>query len=155
MSTSLTLLPATPRPAMTRALAAAVEAIEKPHPDIPMRHAYPVEVIEEAKSLVSVLRADCQPVDAERLAIWLAPIMAALPNPIAPDAIKPWLGAVNIAVSDMEGCLFNVETQRSALRTWRFWPSAADVYAVLVGPQTQLRERVWALAMIAESDPER
>lgn len=159
MSRDLTLahpqsaLPAAvPTVPMSRRLASAVEAIEKPHPDIPMPDAYPAALIAEAKAALESLRAHCAPVTAEQLAAWLMPITPGLPNPLAKEAVKPWLAAVMIAVGDMEACLFNAETQRSALREWRFWPSAADVYGLLVGPQMTLRDRLFALGMISRSE---
>jgi hypothetical protein len=80
---------------------------------------------------------------------WLAPIPAVVRNSKSEAEVLAWLHGVKLAVGRLEAGAFTAATQRDALQTFKFFPSAADVYEILAGPAVEIREHVAALRRIA------
>ncbi|MEJ0017518.1 MAG: hypothetical protein WDN25_13325 [Acetobacteraceae bacterium] len=121
-----------PAPRVSGALWEAFEATSRPHPDIGPPRAYSAPVQAEARA-------------------WLLPIQAAVRNPADEDRLPGWVAAVLLAVGHLEVGAFTAGTQREALQTFKFFPSAADVYEILAGPAVEIRMRLRTLERIASA----
>lgn len=137
-------------PPVSDGLAAWCAPIEDGHQ---MPH-YPSWLQEQARTALEAIEPMMVPVSERRLREWLLPIPSSVRNGGRnPDETKRWLGAVALAMADVPGCLFNRESQVAALRTFEFFPSAADIYQVIADDRARLTRRVLALRHIAEMPP--
>jgi len=143
------LSPPFPSPQVSRAMLQAYEDTRNPHPDVGPPTEYTAAVQAEARRALEVIAPFAVPVTESTLREWLMPIPSAVRNEKAPEAIVAWLTGVAMAVGHLEVGAFTAETQREALQTFRFFPSAADVYEVVAGPAVKIRERIRVLRIIA------
>ncbi|CAB4144547.1 hypothetical protein UFOVP469_36 [uncultured Caudovirales phage] len=134
---------------VSRALADAYNATLNPHPDIGPPTLYDAIAQAEARRWADEMEPLTQPVSERTLREWLAPIPAVVRNEKTPEAIAAWLAGVIMAVGHLEAGAFNAATQREALQTFKFFPSASDVYDVVSGPAVGIRQRYAVLRRIA------
>jgi hypothetical protein len=65
-----------------------------------------------------------------------------------------WCAGVALAVGHLEVGAFTAATQRQALQTFKFFPSAADVYEILAPAAVEIRQRIYHLRRIADGPTE-
>lgn len=141
-------------PAMSAALAKQIELVSNPHPDIRAPKRFPPAVMAEAASVADAMESLCAPVTLEALRAWVRPIGAAVRNPPSGEDFAAWGAALVVACGDYAAGAFTAATQREALTTFKFFPSVADIAAV-VGPKSMaLRRKLAMLRTIAEAEPE-
>jgi hypothetical protein len=141
-------------PDISYPLARAVQGIVDPHPDAGTPKSYPMTVQAEARDAADMLEAFVANVPPNALMAWARPLGAAVRNPQSDQDFAAWLAAAAVGLSDYAAGAFSIETQRAALRQFKFWPSVADV-AELVGPKSaNLRTRHRALRKIADAATE-
>lgn len=91
------------------------------------------DAVAEAKALLAVL--DGVPTIAdhpEMLARWLEPLIAGVRNaPTSEAAFAGAASAIGLACSSMPVAVLTQDSQRAALREFKFWPSASDVFDLL------------------------
>ncbi len=88
-------------------------------------------------------------VEPDTVRRWLFPLNAAVRNPLSADDFNTRAAAIAVAVSDLPSCVFTAPSQREALATFQFFPSAADVRALLEPLANELRRPFYALRRIA------
>jgi hypothetical protein len=111
---------------------------------------WPQALREQAEQLLHEAERMCEPVSLGQISAWLAPITAAVSNPPPADDLRHRIHAIGMAVAEMPCAAFSQAAQRQAMRTWKFWPSAAEV-AALIGPKgNELISQREALRRIAK-----
>lgn len=93
------------------------------------------------------------PASPGAVAAWLAAVCGAVANPPTEDEYRVRAGAVAAACSDLPGWVFNAETATLAVRRFQWFPSAAEVYALLGEATKAHRDTVRALRAIAAAPP--
>lgn len=143
------LAPDMPTFPMSEALERAYYATSKPHPDIGPPKVYPAILQEEAMRALMLLRGFADPVPENIARLWLSPI----PNVVRDyrDSVGDWFAGVTLALRGMECGAFTETTQRAALRNFKFFPSAADIYDILSDPAWEIRHRVRVLNTIVKA----
>jgi hypothetical protein len=106
-------------------------------------------VIEEAKTLLAECERRRAPAGRDAVVTWLKPLVAAVSNPPTEKDFIARAAVIAEVCADLPIAVFNVETQRDAIKRWKFWPSAAEVHFELefaafgyVGPIRRLRDVV-------------
>lgn len=92
----------------------------------------------------------------DRLAMWFGPIPHAVSNPPPQDDLPGRIKVIAEVVCDLPAAVLTVETRREAMRTWKFWPSAAEVFAFLEDKARALatmKALLESLAMIERAEP--
>ncbi|MDE2022164.1 MAG: hypothetical protein KGI71_04640 [Patescibacteria group bacterium] len=142
-------------PRMTPALRDVMRRVLNPHPDVGLRlEAVPAHVQTEARGIIPQLEALCCPAGADLVRHWLLPINSAVSQPLGPEDFDARAAAIAAAVGDMPMAVFMPRNQAEAMRTWRWFPSAADV-ADFLGPKARVfTGPLWALRQVAEGRPE-
>ncbi len=141
-------LPATP---ISGRLLAAISATADPHPDVGPPQGYDRDVQAEARRVLAIVEPFAAPVFEAAVRAWLAPVLGAVRNPQGDAAMTAWFPGLMLAVGQLEAGAFTIETQRAALQTFDFFPSAADVYRVVSGPAMVIRRRVQVLRRIVDA----
>ena len=141
------LIPAMPPTTISSALRWEIAAVRNGYDDAPK--AFSAAVQAEAKALRHALSPWAAVVPDRVLRTWLAPISDSARN-VHPNAAG-WLKAVAIAVGTLECIAFTENTQREAMRTFTFFPAAADVYQLLGPVAFEFRQKMAALKQIAEA----
>ena len=91
------------------------------------------------------------PVTDRQLRLWLAPIPLAVHGGAkTEEQIIGWLAAVSLACAGMPASVFNRASQAEALRTFKFFPSAADIYDLLSADRSRLAQRATILRRILQ-----
>ena len=127
-------LPAPLAPLAARLPAVAVRAIEAERdravgvPSAPIKLGQR-DVLQGALATLDALAAD--KVTPEAVWLWVLPLAAAVANPPSEGDMKKRAAVIAGACAELPRAVFNVETQRQAMREFRFWPSVADVHALL------------------------
>lgn len=91
-------------------------------------------------------------VEPDTVRRWLLPVNAAVRNPLSADDFNTRAAAIAVAVADLPACVFTASAQREALATFQFFPSGADVRALLEPQANELRRPFHALRRIAMQD---
>lgn len=63
--------------------------------------------------------------------VWLATLAAGVRNPPSEENFQYREAAIRTACEDLPEAAWNDRSLRTAMRTFAFWPAAADVYALL------------------------
>jgi hypothetical protein len=109
----------------------------------------------EAERGRDVLASMCQPIDRQQLIAWLYPLVAASRIVPSDEDFMAKASVIAIAVSDFPRACFTAETQREALRMFKYFPSAADVCDLLEPTRKRLVGRYQALVgMLTTRNPE-
>lgn len=106
-------------------------------------------MISEARAVVHRFAAALRPPTRDALIAWARPINAAVRNPQGEQDFLIRVSAWAVMLADIPGACLTLESQRDALRLFQFWPSAADVFALLNPEAARLRRVVAALGAIA------
>lgn len=94
-------------------------------------------------------------VEPDTVRRWLLPVNAAVRNPLSADDFNTRAAAIAVAVADLPACVFTAPAQREALATFQFFPSGADVRALLEPQANELRRPLHALRrIVVQSDGE-
>lgn len=131
-------------PAMSPALAAAVEVVREPYDEIQSvdgltrRFARPwpeltTAALDEASALLELydaaLRAVAEPM---HLAAWLTPLNVVVANPRDAESLFAFASSLLLIEDEIPLALLNADTRRKAARTWRHFPSGAEVLQLLI-----------------------
>ncbi len=109
----------------------------------------------EAERARNLYASMCQPFDRQQLITWLYPLVAASRIVPSDEDFMAKASVIAIAVSDFPRACFTAETQREALRMFKYFPSAADVCDLLEPTRKRLVGRYQALmAMLAPRSTE-
>lgn len=117
--------------------------------------AYPsavsAEVREQAVEALRAMEPVLAPITERQLQEWLLPIPASVRNGgKSVEEIKAWFAAVCLACDGLPASLFNRRSQADALRTFQFFPSAADIYTLLSEDKSKLTVRAFILGTILQ-----
>ena len=82
------------------------------------------------------------------LLVWLAPIATVVRNPPQPEALTTFAVALELVLEDLPLRVLSLGSQIAAMRTWRFFPSAAEVYEFLAPPVKQWVEWDYAAMLL-------
>lgn len=128
-STDLAVIPSCPPPAPARpaALAHAFETFTGM--DV-VRGNVSAEVRAEAAQYLAALDARNKPAPMARVEFWARKLMAGTP-PLGKSEFQGRLEAIFDACRDLPAWVWNEETLRRARRSFRFFPSAAEVFELL------------------------
>lgn len=95
------------------------------------------------------------PVTDKHLLDWLLPIPAVVRNGGRGEAeTKAWFAGVCLACAGLPASLFNRATQAEALRTFQFFPSAADIYQLVAADKAKLAARAMILRKMLDTPTE-
>lgn len=114
---------------------------------------FPPAVREAAHKAIETFSPYEQPVTQEILFSWCDPIPGTVRNGKSPEAILKWLAGLMLAVDGFPCGAFNQRTQKEALQTFQFFPSAADICQILQPAVRRIREQMAALRQIAKETP--
>lgn len=115
----------------------------------------PPAVRDEARSLVAHRQANNPPVTMEAVLKWLTPLVAAVAQPPDEQTYRTRATAVLAACSDLPASAFSSSTSLAAVRKFQWFPSAAEVRALLMeetAPQRQLQRALRVLATQPPAD---
>ena len=147
-------LPALPPsgPSISPDLSAAVRRmIEAPDaPPIPITALVKSEAGKALERLDNVLA----PMTADILRAWLTPVAMAVRNPPTRGDFEARFAAILAACADLPACACTGTSQREALASFAFWPSAADVRKLLSDACVDQRRKRAALRAIANGREE-
>lgn len=99
----------------------------------------------EAERARNLYASMCQPIDRQQLVAWLYPLVAASRIVPSDEDFMAKASVIATAVSDFPRACFTAETQREALRMFKYFPSAADVCDLLEPTRKRLVGRYQAL----------
>lgn len=139
---------------LSQPLAQAIAPFETPHPDAPPE-APPLWMMPEIRSAHAKLGQALAPSDAATIARWIAPLATLVSRAPEGDALRTRVMAMAHALTDLPTCCWTPETQRQAARSFKFWPSVAEI-SDLVSPASQpLRMQRAALQRMMFTKPTR
>lgn len=108
---------------------------------------------DEARAAAALYQVTMDPVTAGQVRDWLKPINAGVRNPQGPEDFAVRAAAIAMVCDGMPARLFGVETQRAMLAASQFFPSAADVAAVMQPRADKMRRELEALQSLARERP--
>lgn len=111
------------------------------------------EHAEEARAVLATLAPTLAPASVALVRQWLLPIAASVRNPPGPAEAEARFLAVATACEDLPGVVFTKAAQRRGFQTWEFWPSAADVRAVVMECGKDALDRLAGLRRVASFKP--
>ena len=88
---------------------------------------------------------DMRPATAERINNWLQPVLRAVTNPPPPAELAERVRAIVLACQAVPAWAFSRETAAEAVRKFKFWPAAAEVYDLVHGDVADDLSRVGKL----------
>lgn len=118
--------------ALSQPLAQAIVPFETPHPEAPPDPP-PAWMMPEIRRAHRKLSDALGPTEPGIIARWIVPLASLVARAPEGDALRVRVQAMAHALTDLPACCFTPETQRQAARTFRFWPSVAEI-ADLVTP---------------------
>lgn len=137
-------LPAIQPLVLSQPLAQAIGPFETPHPEAPPDPP-PAWMMPEIRAAHAKLGQALGPTDAAIIARWIAPLASMVSRAPEGDTLRVRVQAMAHALTDLPLCCWTPEMQRLAARTFKFWPSVAEI-AELVAPAAQpLRQQRAAL----------
>lgn len=145
------LAPNLPEMTVSTRLSDAIQTLRRPHPDIGTPASYDATTQRHAAAALTRLAPWAEPVTEAVLRAWLAPIPLVVRNEKSPEAIAGWVAGIALAIGHFEIGAFNATTQREALQTFKFFPSAADVCEVVSPVAVHIRQTVRHLRTICEA----
>ncbi|MBS7790087.1 hypothetical protein KTR66_08780 [Roseococcus sp. SDR] len=149
-----TNLPALQPLTLSQPLAEAIVTFGTPHPDA-LPDAPPRWMMPEIRAAHAKLGDALAPTDAATIVRWIAPLASMVSKAPEGRALRVRVQAMAHALTDLPRCCWTPETQRQAARTFRFWPSVAEI-AELVTPAAQpLRHQRAALQRMMFVEPSR
>jgi hypothetical protein len=154
--TNLTVIPGQDIPRASRHLEEAIDRILQPPPnaDFGWRNVVvtPSDA-REAEIVASGMRRQSQPVSAEALMRWFAPVNIGVKNPQTKEDFLAKCQAFAVACSEIPARFLTDQTAREAMQKFSFFPSAAEVYALLSAHANPWNLRIYALDEIAKTPP--
>lgn len=120
---------------LSQPLAQAIGAFQTPHPEAPPE-APPLWMMPEIRAAHRKLGDALAPTDAATIARWIAPLATMVSRAPESDALRTRVMAMAHALTDLPACCWTPDTQRRAARSFKFWPSVAEI-SDLVTPEAQ------------------
>lgn len=130
-----TNLPSIQLVTLSQPLAQAIVPFETPHPEAPP-DAPPLWMMPEIRAAHAKLGQALGPTDAATIARWIVPLASMVSRAPEGEALRVRVQAMAHALTDLPACCWTPETQRQAARSFKFWPSVAEI-AELVMPASQ------------------
>jgi hypothetical protein len=128
-------LPAIQPLVLSQPLARAIGPFETPHPEAPPDPP-PAWMMPEIRAAHAKLGQALGPTDAAIIARWIAPLASMVSRAPEGDTLRVRVQAMAHALTDLPLCCWTADMQRLAARTFKFWPSVAEI-AELVAPAAQ------------------
>lgn len=139
-------------PVLPDALSACYHAIES---GAGYQPSFSALIHNQTRMALDALEPLLVPVTERHLREWLAPIPVGTRNPgKTPSELLGWVGAVCLACAGLPASLFNRATQAEALRTFQFFPSAADIYQLVAEDKAKLAARAMILRKMLDTPTE-
>lgn len=88
-------------------------------------------VKEEAKRLIEVYRSAVRPPSANYLRAWLQALAMVVRNPVSAAELDAMSGIFAAALGTVPVAAFSQTAWVRALQTFKFWPSPADLFALV------------------------
>ena len=132
-------------PPLARAMGCVDEALSYQGPPVP------AVVLDEAASVLAEVQAMLRPALPAVIRTWLAGLNFAVSNPLSPEDFQLRASAMIDGLSDLPSSLWNDQTLREAKATFRFFPSASEVRAILIPRVNRLRNRLRELEAVVNS----
>lgn len=112
--------------------------------------AQPARLRAEAEEMKAAIGAVWQSGEITRahLLVWLAPIATIVRNPPQPEALTTFAVALELVLQDLPLRVLSLASQIAAMRTWKFFPSGAEVYELLAPPVKQWVEWDYAAMLL-------
>jgi hypothetical protein len=143
-----------PSTVRSQALDAAIRAAITPHPDLlPVPVASWMRPAAEAEH--AALVAALEPAGARVVAAWLAPLLLLVAKAPTGDAARITVRAMADALADLPACCWTPDTLREAARTFKWWPSVAEVAELVQTRSEQLRKERTALSRMLHAPTRR
>lgn len=92
---------------------------------------------------------DMRPPTPERVTSWLQPVLRAVTNPPPPRELNERVRAIMLACQGLPAWAFSPATAAEAVRKFKFWPAAAEVYDLVHGDVADDLARVGLLRQAA------
>lgn len=129
---------------LSQSLSEAIVPFETPHPDAPPE-APPSWMLAEIRAAHAKLGQALGPSDASTIGRWIMPLAAMVSRAPEGDALRLRVQAMAHALTDLPRCCWTPETQRQAARTFKFWPSVAEISELVTPAAHPLRMQRAAL----------
>jgi hypothetical protein len=84
------------------------------------------------------------------LSLWIGPVAMAVTNPPPEHDLHGRLAVMAEVLTDLPIAVLTVETRKHAMRTWKFWPSVAEVFEFLNARAQELFTTLALLERIAK-----
>lgn len=130
-----TNLPAVQPLKLSQPLAEAIVPFHTPHPEAPPE-APPTWMLAEIRAAHAKLGRALGPTEASTIARWIIPLASMVSRAPEGDNLRIRVQAMAQALTDLPICCWTAETQRQAARTFKWWPSVAEI-SDLVSPAAQ------------------
>ena len=138
------------RPELSTRLAYIIERFTEPPTGIALPEAMPQDR-DEARRVLPLFEARAAtPISHDRLMTWLRPIAAGVRNPPTPDDHKAFVQAAMIAFKNTPAAAFTVDSLAAVMRGSAFFPSIADIEAVIRPVADRITAEAAALRRIAD-----
>jgi hypothetical protein len=106
--------------------------------------------VDEAKATLGAAEASLRPIERVQFRKWLLELSAGVANP--PSGEKDFelrCTSLSIAISDLPAACFTDNTLKQAMRQFKFFPSAAELFAFAEAIARPMRAEVEAIRRIA------
>lgn len=148
---------AAPLPEPSASLAAALEGGERvvrpilpdDAPRLVPLHPPTAADVAEGRRLLPAYEAAMRPPTADVVRPWLLRLAGAVRQPPSAEEVATRAGLLAEAAEGLPALLFGPETLREAMRRWEWWPSVADVVALLAPLAAPHRLRLSRLRRLA------
>ena len=107
----------------------------------------------EAQSLIGLVRAAAEPKAQGAIRSWLAPINAAVARPLDKTDCMRRIAVIAEALADLPGACFTVATRALVMRSYNWWPSAAEIAVTLAARAEAVRDALRAMEAFARPAP--
>jgi hypothetical protein len=114
------------------------------------RHTFPAQVVDEARAGLDLM-ASARPAGPREIYEWLTAVVDSVRNPPTREDAQKRAAHVSAACSDLPADLFTAAALKAGMRKWEFWPSVADVRAVVLETAPDWTARKRSLAAVAAS----
>lgn len=111
----------------------------------------PASVRDEARRKLPAIQAQLAPADARAWQAFLRPLVGAVRNPPAADALSVFAATCAASLTDIPARLLTGDAQREACRRFAFWPAVADLAEWLEPDAAPLRLEARTLRRICDA----
>ena len=115
---------------------------------------FPAQVIAEASGLIPDYERLCRPAAPGTIRAWLAPLLGCVRFPPSEGDYEIKAAAIAMACSvDVPQAVWTEASQLAAMRAFKVWPSAAEVFDLHQSEAFRLRNRLFLLRQVSKATP--